>query len=68
MKIETKFDVGEEVYFLMDNEIVLDEIRSFKITKEVNRGAITVYFIGNYVQDFKESKLFKTKEELLNSL
>lgn len=72
MEVECKFDVGQEVYFMHDNRVAKDKIREIRITltaipdSSVVKEEIWYYmwtkgpFLGTY--------LFRSKEELLNSL
>lgn len=88
MKIETKFNIGDEVYYLFKNKIISSKISFIKINialeKEINiiYGIEESYFrtdpnvqkmvvsYGNYkyYKTFSESILFRTKQELINSL
>jgi hypothetical protein len=77
MNIETKFDLGDEVFLLKDNcvfkaiicEIITrnaQNIYDFTVTKFI------YYNLTNkqnfYMNNYSENELFKTKKELLNSL
>ena len=88
MKIETKFNIGDEVYYLFRNKIISSKISFIRINialeKEINiiYGIEESYFrtdpnvekmvvsYGNYkyYKTFSESILFRTKQELINSL
>ena len=74
MKIETKYNIGDKVFFINHykeiaqekiNNIDISVIRAFLAFG--NRSTVNVkYFVGSEVID--EEKCFKTKEELLKSL
>lgn len=67
MKIETKFDVGQEVYCMWYNIIVKRIVTNINI--EVNKeGFITKYAVRDYKELFYESVIFGSIEELLESL
>lgn len=78
MKIETKFDINEKVYFLKDSKIVTDIVVGilFNIGKRYNGkdGFLNLYYtiptycLQNQIFELTEDKVFKTKEELINSL
>lgn len=72
MKIETKFNIGQEVWFMNKNKACSDIITAIHIyTTETLLN--TTYGFGNtirtqIVSTIKESDLFPTREELLKSL
>lgn len=80
MKIETKFDVGQEVYFMHDNKVQTAKITEVNITIfELNAQYCTTKSTCLYKLSFRasersgsivkdESELFATKEDLLKSL
>lgn len=75
MTIETKFDIGDKCYFMYHNEVKESTIVKINFTKEqltssFNIEKLTYNVELGYVSniDFKEDKLFSTKEELLKSL
>lgn len=70
MKIETRFNCGEKVFYLNDNKIVQEEIYEINITA---RGGFIVEYLFNRKGNtsphcVNETKVFATKEELINSL
>lgn len=71
MKIETKYDIGQEVWFVSGLHYIKGMIREIRINIFMNQ-CIIVYgiefknFVG-YCQK-EESDLSPTKEELLKSL
>lgn len=77
MTIETKFNIGDEVWVIAENEVqrlIIDGIRvegcSLKVEDSVrpffSRQTIYYYFDG--VGYIPEHKCFHAKEELINSL
>ena len=74
MKIETKFNVGDEVLVLEETKLIKKVIHSMKIEIEKN-GQISIFywFMEKKLEDLffeicQESKCFATKEEFLNQL
>ena len=75
MTIETKFNVGDKVFFMKHNSVDFGTIIGIDIT--VKKGNIfssnpinldeTVYIISEICR-IREHNLFRTKEELINTL
>ena len=72
MTIETKFNIGDEVWYMENNKVCCDTISAIHLhVYEYDR--IFNYSFGltdctkPYIQ-VDESKLFRTKQELLDSL
>ena len=73
MKIETKFNAGDEVFFKDDNEIKHSKIRHINITivdfyRGVKNFVEVEYFVkvnGFQVKRFLENEIFRSKTELL---
>ena len=77
MKIETKFDIGQEVFFMFNNKVRCEEIERIRVIAEhKNKYFATTethacYWLKPWSNDsdfFSEEKLFVSKEELLASL
>ena len=66
MKIETKIDVGEEIFFMMHNEVVQSKITY--ITVNISKDGVDTEYSCEKAVNLKEYKVFLTKQELLNSL
>lgn len=67
MKIETKFNIGDEVWFRKWHLVVkgcITDIFLFKIEGKIVIG----YGINDYDHALTESELYPTKEDLLKSL
>ena len=67
MKIETRYDIGQEVWFMGYSEIFKDKICQIKVNIDCLE-AIHIYYDlwGDVTKE--EQSLFPTKEELLKSL
>lgn len=82
MKIETKYDIGDEVYYIEDGKIKKSQISGVDISaKEIkdlfvpkkpklfNLETITYYIISfGVTKVMLENEIFKTKEDLIKSL
>lgn len=73
MTIETKYNIGNEVWFMHDNSVKSARIIKIEavIEKDMNSAGIhktTLYHLFDYHKSYRESQLFPTKEELLKSL
>ena len=69
MIIETKYNIGDEVWFLYNREPINKDIRAIKTGASRRLQYIKYVFRENELSFEKdESELFPTKEELINSL
>ena len=71
MTINTKFNVGDEVYLMFANCVRREKIRKVSAWTIDYSNMITIvyYFdIDNRAETREERRVFSTKEELLNSL
>lgn len=74
MKIETKYNIGDEVWMMYENRAVTAHIISMKVTvEELMFGTIIeniCYRIKNqhFDREISESHIYASKEELLKSL
>lgn len=69
MKIETKFDVGDEVWFMYQNKCYGNVIAAIRIY--IGSDGYTIEYLFNTTNGDvwkDEISLFSTKEELINSL
>lgn len=68
MKIETKYDIGQEVWFFYYGKIFKDII-THRMTIAVGnqRDDVAIYRTRNF-NNLTEYELFPTKEELIKSL
>lgn len=71
MTIETKYNIGDEVWFIWENKVYVSFIEDVRV-KRNNKNIKIEYMVESMQKkDFglkKESDLFPTKEELLKSL
>lgn len=69
MKIETKYDISDNVWFMSNNSTKSALIVNWTISANGGNPIIT-YYVNNpgYDNTFKEHQLFPTKQDLLNSL
>ena len=72
MKVETKYNLNQEVWFIEDDEVVKDIVLEIDYNINLTEESIRYYFKENKGDLFrrfkKENKVFTTKEELINSL
>jgi hypothetical protein len=75
MTINTKFNVGDFVYFIRNNQVITSKAGSISVltgghssTTEIKYHIIFNLGLSTYTESIKESELFATKQELLNSL
>ena len=66
MKIETKYDIGQEVFHLLDT-VKKDKVRDIIINVD-KHGYCVEYVFENYTSKKSEVNVFATKEELIKSL
>lgn len=72
MTIETKYNIGDEVWFMQDNKVCSDTITAIHTYRTETISNIT-YGFGKSIRSqiiaiINERDLFPTKEELLKSL
>ena len=70
MRVETKYNVNQTVYFMHENRIKSGEIAIINIEIVANDNTTNIaYRIFNYQNDtFAESEIFSSKKELLEYL
>lgn len=73
MTIETKYNIGDEVWLIYDNQVKSATIITIGVFVERDMNSQYVgesvhYGLFNYHYPFIEDLLFRTKEELLKSL
>lgn len=67
MKIETKFNTGDHIYFLKNNKVQQAEVLRIKINVSHLKDVEIIYITGGD-QVINENGAFNTKKELLESL
>lgn len=77
MKIETKFNIGQEVFFMFNNKVRSEVIEKIRVIIDLKNKCFSTtemhvwYWLKPWSGDmdfFSEDKLFTSKEELLASL
>jgi len=76
MKIETKYNINQDVWFMYDNKPRKDKPFKIEFSYDSKKGEQEVYYTfpkiidAQYLLDdtVEESNIFATKEELINSL
>lgn len=75
MNIETKFSIGDQVFFMAGNKAKQKHINRIKIElwspmSYDDKGVKILYNaqVADEIMYLNENSIFKTKEELLNSL
>ena len=70
MKIETKFNLGDKVFVLWHDKVQKVEVVSLCAFTEISDIKINydVSFVPGWVETLSESRLFGTKQELIDSL
>lgn len=68
MEVNTKFEIGDIVWFIDNNRAIYLEVTGITISLDFNADVEIVYSLHFEDKKLEESKLFKTKEELLKSL
>lgn len=66
MKLESKWNVGDELYTIANMKVVKFKVSYLSIF--AGKDAINVSYYGNNYDSYKEDNCFKTEEELLNFL
>lgn len=72
MTIEIKFDVEDKCYYMQDNKIKEDNVKSVYVSIGLNAlyayETTITYCTYDGKTPFKEAELFHTKKELINEL
>jgi hypothetical protein len=71
MTIETKYNIGDEVWFMNENKVYVSFIEDVRVKRNSKNTKIEYMVESMQKKDFglkKEQDLFPTKEELLKSL
>ena len=67
MVVESKFNIGDDVWFIRGNQATCCDVTGVGIFVEGNKEPKITYTV-HYDHDYDESQVFATKEELLKSL
>lgn len=73
MKIETKYDVDQEVWFIDKNKIISEKILKINYKKSKDEEIITYHFLEaentiDWDRKRLENQIFNSKEDLISSL
>lgn len=71
MTIETKYNIGDEVWFMNENKVYVSFVEDVRVKRNNKNTKIEYMVESMQKKDFglkKEQDLFPTKEELLKSL
>jgi hypothetical protein len=71
MTIETKYNIGDEVWFMNENKVYVSFVEDVRVKRNSKNTKIEYMVESMQKKDFglkKEQDLFPTKEELLKSL
>ncbi len=66
MEVETKFNIGDNVYFITDNKVQKMDITGISIS--VNGNESNIEYTLHFDTNINENLVFASKEELLKSL
>lgn len=66
MEVETKFNIGDNVYFITDNKVQKMDITGISIS--VNGNEPKIEYTLHFDTNINENLVFASKEELLKSL
>ena len=66
--VKTKYNIGDKVWFISDNKVKSLDVTGVSICVESAEGAKVQYILHFNTSWIDEGKLFKTKQELLESL
>ena len=75
MTIETKYDIGDDVWIMQRNKPVRVEVRDIEISRFQNDGMVVIrnrivyHMVGDSANTgYHEEELYPTKEALIQSL
>jgi hypothetical protein len=68
MKIETKYNIGDEVWFYNMDYAWLEKQKIINIKVELIKGCPDIRYKTEYSGWFSESHIFKSKEDFIKSL
>jgi hypothetical protein len=67
MKVETKYEIGEELYAIRNGKPKKRRVNRIEI-KAYKNGILIFYSFDGELNDYNEEDVYRTKEELLNYL
>ena len=66
MGVKTKYEFGDKVWYIKNNQILNKEITGFII--HVDKNGPDIKYWVDYEDTLHDNELFETREELLNTL
>ena len=66
MEVYSKYNINDIVWIINRNKVIQQKIQSVEITADKDKAEIEYTFIGG--GKLPEDKVFKTKQELIDSL
>lgn len=73
MKLETKLNIGDDIFYLSSNKVQQEKVQDIKISVIKSKGILSVHethilYVTDTNVTVNEVFSFNTKQELLNSL
>lgn len=68
MTIETKYNIGDEVWLMYENKAITAQVIEMNFYSEVDAKCFCKIKCPHFTREIHDSHLFPTKEELLKSL
>ena len=65
MKIETKFNVGDEVYYVADNKAQVGLINTIRAWVDVENRIFIRYELYGIGRDYEQDELFENSAEII---
>ena len=66
MEVNSKYNINDTVWVVSRNKVIQQKIQGIEITADKDKAEIEYTFIGG--SKLPEYRVFKTKEELIDSL
>lgn len=66
MEVNSKYNINDTVWVVNKNKVIQQKVKGIEITAYKDKTEIEYTFIGD--SKLPEDRVFKTKEELINSL
>ncbi len=66
MEVKTKFNINDNIWVVCDNKVVQQKIKGIEISVDAENAEITYTLLED--RKYPESRIYKNKEELVDSL
>lgn len=66
MEVNSKYNINDNVWVVNKNKVIQQKVKGIEITAYTHKTEIEYTFIGD--NKLPEDKVFKTKQELIDSL